>query len=134
MSPRVQAERHSSSDLQSITIKIILFRMQFFLLSIIITFSLHLSLSVSLFLSFNFMHFSFSAISHCVCSVFNEILESEQGQVGRVINVAHRGLMHSEAMVGIFTVQKQAQSPSKQVEFLPVDAAVLHLAKVLSHS
>lgn len=30
------------------------------------------------------------------------------------------------AMVGIFTVLKQARSPSKQVEFLPVGANVFH--------
>lgn len=34
--------------------------------------------------------------------------------------------MCSGAMVGIFTVQTQAQLPSKQVEFLPKDAAVLY--------
>lgn len=47
-----------------------------------------------------------------------------QGQVGCVLNVDPGGQICSGAIVGIFTVWKQAQSSSKQVEFLPVDVAV----------
>lgn len=47
-----------------------------------------------------------------------------QGQVGCVFNVDPWGQICSGAIVGSFTVWKQAQSPSKQLEFLPVDVAV----------
>lgn len=47
-----------------------------------------------------------------------------RGQAGCVLNVDPWGQICSGAIVGIFTVWKQAQLLSKQVEFLPVDVAV----------